>query len=178
MSRDQIPGWPTSRILPYRATRPVVDYKPRTSFRAFLYVLKLCLVLFYIFACFCLSGTYSARRSVVLTCIRALMCTMFTCLVFTLGQFARFGCIELQRTHRHVLCVSCVFQVYVRTFHCCYVIMFVHVGPLAGDITLILQGRLLTPRPHVSMWGCLELSGGKYTGDMTHWHSRELGWYM
>ena len=40
-----------------------------------LYVLMLCLVLFYIFACFCLSGTYSARRSVVSTCTRALMCT-------------------------------------------------------------------------------------------------------
>ena len=38
----------------------------------------------------------------------------------------------------YLLCESCVFKVYVRFFHCCYVIMFVHVRPLAEDLTLIL----------------------------------------
>ena len=68
---------------------------------------------------------------------------MFTCVVFTLNRLARFGCIGLQCTRRrlfYLLCESCVFKVYVSFFffHHCYVIMFVHVRPIAEDLRLIL----------------------------------------
>ena len=68
-----------------------------------------------------------------------------------------------------LLCPSCVVQVYVRIFHCCYVIMFVHVRPLEVDITLILMGCLLTPRPQVSMWGASNYQGEIHRShDMTY----------
>ena len=54
-----------------------------------------------------------------------------------------------------LLCVSCLFQVYVRNFHCCYVIKFVHGRPLAGDNINPLGTPVDTPIPrfHVGVPG-------------------------
>ena len=66
-----------------------------------------------------------------------------------------------------LLCLSCVFQVYVRIFHCCYVIMFVHVRPLEGNITWILiRDACWHPDPMFPC-GVPPIIREKYTGDTT-----------
>ena len=78
---------------------------------------------------FCGVSMYS--RAHVYTCLHALCLHSVDFPVSVASSFSALAAMYL-------LCVSCVFKVYVRIFHCCFVIMFVHVSPLAADITLIL----------------------------------------
>ena len=87
-----------------------------------LFCMFWCFAFILFFACFCLSGTYSARRSVVSTCICALMCTH----VYMRCVYTRSTCpLRLHRALVHspvtvassfsalaamyLLCASCVF---------------------------------------------------------------------
>ena len=61
--------------------------------------------------------------------VRCVACFISCCILYVLML-----CLVLF----YLLCERCVFKVFERFFHCCYVIMFVHVRPLAEDLTLIL----------------------------------------
>ena len=85
----QVAKWATSfsflvahrqHLVALASGRPVICNPALRCTASFISCFFVCFdalpcLIFHIFACFCLSGTYSARRSVVSTCIRALMCT-------------------------------------------------------------------------------------------------------
>ena len=108
-----------------------------------LYVLMLCLVLFYV--CMLLfiedvqrtpfRGVDMYSRAHVYTCLHALCLHSVDSPVSVALGFSALAAVLL-----YLLCESCVFKVYVRFFffHYCYVIMLVHVRSLAEDLTLIL----------------------------------------
>ena len=73
--------------------------------------------------------SYLLLRDCGILPVRCAACLISCCILYVLML-----CLVLF----YLLCESCVFKVYVRFFHCCYVIMFVHVRPLAEDLTLIL----------------------------------------